>query len=263
MCSTLRPRRQARTEFRRADPRLSVLRVCSARLLYKGPSRWTSLPACLCPKAHVLTLCPPRLDRLAPIVIADVQWMARLASTSWRRNGCTRWCVWLSDAGRNFYFPPGDVNMEYFEGPTDLHTTCGWKGVASYYDVKVGEGKAKVRGETWKQRHWNARLGRDHVVTCRWSCPAIHSRQPTARPNMRSIWRVGRLVLLRHCVGAAHCPRRLLPARSPRAHTLDPPADSRHLLQNAAWFYPAAKDGAKAFEGYVAFYTSKVAVRGR
>jgi uncharacterized protein (DUF427 family) len=36
----------------------------------------------------------------------------------------------------NVYFPPETLNMAYFQ-PTNTHTTCGWKGVASYYTVVV------------------------------------------------------------------------------------------------------------------------------
>ncbi len=36
----------------------------------------------------------------------------------------------------NVYFPPTALKMEYFR-PTDTHTTCSWKGVASYYTVVV------------------------------------------------------------------------------------------------------------------------------
>lgn len=36
----------------------------------------------------------------------------------------------------NQYFPPADVRLEYFH-PSESHTTCPWKGVASYYDVVV------------------------------------------------------------------------------------------------------------------------------
>ena len=36
----------------------------------------------------------------------------------------------------NHYFPPGAVKRQYFE-PSDTHTSCPWKGEASYYDVKV------------------------------------------------------------------------------------------------------------------------------
>jgi len=43
------------------------------------------------------------------------------------------------------YFPPDSVNREYFK-PNDQHTTCPWKGEASYYDVvvkdEVNEGAA-------------------------------------------------------------------------------------------------------------------------
>ncbi len=36
----------------------------------------------------------------------------------------------------NVYFPPETIRAEYFrESPT--HTFCPWKGVASYYTVKV------------------------------------------------------------------------------------------------------------------------------
>lgn len=37
----------------------------------------------------------------------------------------------------NHYFPPGAVHSEYFK-PSDMHTTCWWKGLASYYTVEVG-----------------------------------------------------------------------------------------------------------------------------
>ena len=38
----------------------------------------------------------------------------------------------------NHYFPPDSLNREYFTS-TPTHTTCSWKGVASYYDVVVGD----------------------------------------------------------------------------------------------------------------------------
>lgn len=37
----------------------------------------------------------------------------------------------------NHYFPASSVRKEHF-APSSTHTTCGWKGVASYYDVVVG-----------------------------------------------------------------------------------------------------------------------------
>ncbi len=47
---------------------------------------------------------------------------------------------------RNIYFPPSALNKEFFhDSPT--HTTCGWKGVASYYHVVVN-------GETNTDAAW-------------------------------------------------------------------------------------------------------------
>jgi uncharacterized protein (DUF427 family) len=36
----------------------------------------------------------------------------------------------------NHYFPPESVNRGYLR-ESDTHTTCPWKGEASYYDVVV------------------------------------------------------------------------------------------------------------------------------
>ena len=36
----------------------------------------------------------------------------------------------------NHYFPPSAIKDEYFVD-NSTHTTCPWKGVASYYDVVV------------------------------------------------------------------------------------------------------------------------------
>jgi len=46
----------------------------------------------------------------------------------------------------NHYFPPESVNREHFR-ESATHTTCPWKGEASYYDVVVG-------GETNKDAAW-------------------------------------------------------------------------------------------------------------
>ncbi|HLG14608.1 MAG TPA: DUF427 domain-containing protein [Blastocatellia bacterium] len=36
----------------------------------------------------------------------------------------------------NHYFPPDSIDRRYFK-PSDTHTTCPWKGVASYYTIEV------------------------------------------------------------------------------------------------------------------------------
>ena len=46
----------------------------------------------------------------------------------------------------NHYFPPDSITSEHFQ-PSDKHTTCPWKGEASYYDVVVN-------GEVNKDAAW-------------------------------------------------------------------------------------------------------------
>ncbi len=36
----------------------------------------------------------------------------------------------------NHYFPAETINKDYFS-QSSTHTTCPWKGVASYYDIQV------------------------------------------------------------------------------------------------------------------------------
>lgn len=36
----------------------------------------------------------------------------------------------------NVYFPPETINKRYFH-PSTAHTTCPWKGLASYYSIEV------------------------------------------------------------------------------------------------------------------------------
>ena len=46
----------------------------------------------------------------------------------------------------NQYFPPKAVNRQHFTA-SDTHTTCPWKGEASYFDVVVD-------GQTNKDAAW-------------------------------------------------------------------------------------------------------------
>lgn len=36
----------------------------------------------------------------------------------------------------NWYFPPSSINKQFIK-PTETHTTCFWKGDASYYSLEV------------------------------------------------------------------------------------------------------------------------------
>ena len=46
----------------------------------------------------------------------------------------------------NRYFPESVLKREFIR-PSATHTTCGWKGVASYYDVVLGD--AVNRDAVW------------------------------------------------------------------------------------------------------------------
>ena len=46
----------------------------------------------------------------------------------------------------NYYFPPESVKKEFLK-ESDTHTTCPWKGLASYYDVVI-------EGEVNKDAAW-------------------------------------------------------------------------------------------------------------
>ncbi len=36
----------------------------------------------------------------------------------------------------NYYFPPDSINWDYFQ-KSNTHTTCPWKGEASYYKIVI------------------------------------------------------------------------------------------------------------------------------
>ena len=42
----------------------------------------------------------------------------------------------------NYYFPPGSV-MTQFLRDSSTHTTCSWKGTASYYDIVIDDSTNK------------------------------------------------------------------------------------------------------------------------
>ena len=50
----------------------------------------------------------------------------------------------------NVYFPAESVNREYLV-PSSSHTLCLWKGLASYYPIRVGD--AVDRAAAWYYPH--------------------------------------------------------------------------------------------------------------
>ena len=73
----------------------------------------------------------------------------------------------------NHYFPPDDVNMKFFkDSPT--HTTCPWKGEASYYNIVVN-GKVNKLTPYGAFIQLNNHIdGLVHIVltTCSFSIPS-------------------------------------------------------------------------------------------
>ena len=55
----------------------------------------------------------------------------------------SNWCIVVEG---NNYFPPDSVKREYLT-PSQTHTSCSWKGLASYYTLSV-------EGQTNKDAAW-------------------------------------------------------------------------------------------------------------
>ena len=63
----------------------------------------------------------------------------------------------------NHYFPPETVNREFL-APSATHTTCPWKGLASYYTVNVnGASNADAAWYYPEPKDAAAKI-RDHVA---------------------------------------------------------------------------------------------------
>ncbi|MDX2271768.1 MAG: DUF427 domain-containing protein [Cyanobacteriota bacterium] len=63
----------------------------------------------------------------------------------------------------NIYFPPSAIKSEYFK-PSDTHTTCPWKGVASYYTLEVNGQTNKDAAWYYPQPKDAAKQIKDHVA---------------------------------------------------------------------------------------------------
>lgn len=72
-----------------------------------------------------------------------------------------------SDATRvvegNHYFPPQALRHEHLR-ESATHTTCSWKGVASYYDLVVGGDVNRDAAWTYPDPKPAAAEIRDHVA---------------------------------------------------------------------------------------------------
>ncbi len=63
----------------------------------------------------------------------------------------------------NHYFPPNSIHKEYFQEST-THTTCPWKGVASYYTVVVDGKENPDAAWTYLDPSDQARKIKDYVA---------------------------------------------------------------------------------------------------
>ncbi|MCB1325828.1 MAG: DUF427 domain-containing protein [Spirochaetales bacterium] len=63
----------------------------------------------------------------------------------------------------NVYFPPSALVRQFFR-ESDTHTTCGWKGEASYYDLVVDENVLKDAAWYYANPKAAAINIRDHVA---------------------------------------------------------------------------------------------------
>ncbi len=63
----------------------------------------------------------------------------------------------------NHYFPPEAVKKEYFTDSA-THTTCPWKGKASYYTVRVDSQSLKDAAWYYPEPKEAAKNIKDHVA---------------------------------------------------------------------------------------------------
>ena len=63
----------------------------------------------------------------------------------------------------NHYFPPNSLNPAYLK-ESDTHTTCPWKGEASYYHVEVDGEMKKDAAWTYPEPKEKAQHIKDYVA---------------------------------------------------------------------------------------------------
>lgn len=70
----------------------------------------------------------------------------------------------------NIYFPPASVAKEFFSD-SNTHTYCGWKGNASYYNVKAGGVELPDAAWYYPDPMEKAKHIKDYVAFC--ECPMV------------------------------------------------------------------------------------------
>ena len=63
----------------------------------------------------------------------------------------------------NHYFPPESLNKEFFK-PSELHSTCPWKGEASYFSLEVNGKQNKDAAWYYENPSELAKKIKNHVA---------------------------------------------------------------------------------------------------
>ncbi len=63
----------------------------------------------------------------------------------------------------NIYFPPDSIKKEYFKD-SETHSTCFWKGKASYYSIEVDGKENKDAAWYYPEPKLKAENIKDHVA---------------------------------------------------------------------------------------------------
>jgi uncharacterized protein (DUF427 family) len=81
----------------------------------------------------------------------------------------------------NHYFPSESINRQYFR-PSETHTVCSWKGIASYYDLVV-DGQVN-RNAAWYYPEPKRAANNIKGYIAFWKGVSVESEQEKARPGL-------------------------------------------------------------------------------
>ena len=84
----------------------------------------------------------------------------------------------------NHYFPSGSIVTEHFR-PSEKTSVCPWKGVASYYDIQVGD--AVNHGAAWYYPDPSAAASQITGYVAFWKGVKIVGDDPTSGGRVRGV----------------------------------------------------------------------------
>ena len=84
----------------------------------------------------------------------------------------------------NHYFPPGSIITQHFR-PSEKTSVCPWKGVASYYDIQVGD--QVNTGAAWYYRDPSPAASQVTGYVAFWKGVKVVSDTPTSGGGVRGV----------------------------------------------------------------------------